>query len=467
MQFFQLSPTHIVSMFGTIAFIIIIGIASVRKVHTNDDFQTGGKNYGTFMVTGVIVGSLIGGSCTLGAAEMAFDFGISGWWYAIGCSVGCLIIALLYVKPFRANGKLTLQELIYDEFGQTAGILTSLIAPAGFLAGIVSQIAAAGALLTTLMNISMVQAVVVSIVIMISYAAFGGMKISGFLGVVKVILLYITVIGGGALALYLAGGLAALNRSLDPEVFNNFFVRGVTKELSSVISVSLGMLSTQTYIQAIVSAKRSKNAVNACLLSALTVLPVGLFSSWIGMYMRTEYPFIAAAQSFPLFIVNKMPPFVGGICLAGLLIVIISAGASMALGLSSVFSVDIYRKYINKCASDRRTLAVNRITVLAVMLISFVMAAASPNTLILEWGYLSFSLRLVGIVLPGLACLFFPGKLHPVFVTVSGPLGLAVMLLIKILHLTLDPTAVGFCTALIVCAAGYFIQLAKTIIKQM
>ena len=49
----------------------------------------------TCVVAGVIMGTLVGGSSTVGTAQLAFQFGMSAWWYTLGAGISCLILALM------------------------------------------------------------------------------------------------------------------------------------------------------------------------------------------------------------------------------------------------------------------------------------------------------------------------------------------------------------------------------------
>ena len=60
------------------------------------------------VVAGVITGTLVGGSSTIGTAQLAYQFGMSAWWYTLGAGISCLILALVYAKPLRRTGGSTL-----------------------------------------------------------------------------------------------------------------------------------------------------------------------------------------------------------------------------------------------------------------------------------------------------------------------------------------------------------------------
>lgn len=58
----------------TLALITAVGIYAGKKVKSARDFTTG-SNLGAPMIAGSLIGTLVGGSSTIGTAQLAFDYG--------------------------------------------------------------------------------------------------------------------------------------------------------------------------------------------------------------------------------------------------------------------------------------------------------------------------------------------------------------------------------------------------------
>lgn len=69
----------------------------------------------------------------------------------------------------------------------------------------------------------------------------------------------------------------------------------------SLFSMVIGVISTQTYVRALFSAEDSQTATTDCVTAALIVIPVGLPSVMIGMYMHAMHPEITAFLSLFIF----------------------------------------------------------------------------------------------------------------------------------------------------------------------
>ena len=142
------------------------------------------------VVAGIIMGTLVGGSSTVGTAQLAYNYGLSAWWFTLGAGIACLILALVYAVPLRRTGCPTLVGMIRQEFGSTAGMMASVLSAVGTFINIISQLISATAVIAVVMpSLDIVPAVVISAIFMVVYVIFGGTKGAGIVGIVKTVLL--------------------------------------------------------------------------------------------------------------------------------------------------------------------------------------------------------------------------------------------------------------------------------------
>jgi SSS family solute:Na+ symporter len=453
----SLGVWHIVSIVVTLALIMSLGVLSGRKVKNAADFNTGGKSAGALLVAGTITGTLIGGSSTIGTAELAYNFGLSAWWFTLGAALGCVLLAIIYAKPIRQSDCMTIQEIISTEYGKSAGLITSILTSIGIVLNIVAQILAANALLGSMFGLGALACSIVSIVIMACYVLFGGIKGSGMLGLVKLVLLYATALICGILALNMHGGFGAFSADLPHEEYFNFFARGIGKDLGMGLNVGLGVLSTQTYIQAALIGRSNKDAVRGCLMAAVLCPPVGFFSMLVGMYMHLHFPTMTAAEAFPDFIINYLPAPIAGVALATLLIAVVGTGSGMALGFGTIISNDIYKKFIDPNADGKRILLVSRVIILASLIVSAAFTLGNLGSAILSWGSMSMGLRAVVLLAPMTTALFLPGKIRSMAAILSSFLGVVAMIVGNFFPLPLDSLFLGLFVAVVVLLIDYFI----------
>ena len=113
--------------------------------------------------------------------------------------------------------------------------------------------------------------IIISAIVMVLYVVFGGSKGAGIVGILKLVLLYVTMVVCGIIALNSFGGVSGVTsamNSFSAELGRNLssiFCRGVGTDAGAGVSLILGVLTTQTYAQAIFNAKTDKDA-RTCLL---------------------------------------------------------------------------------------------------------------------------------------------------------------------------------------------------------
>ncbi len=122
----------------------------------------------------------------------------------------------------------------------------------------------------------------------------------------------------------------------------------------------------------------------------------------------TEGGAIANDNAAPWLIRNFVPAGFKGLILAALAAAIVSSLASMLNSTATIFTMDIYRPYLNKNASDKRTVSVGRITALAALVIAMLIAPALSN---LGQAF-QFIQEYTGIVSPGILAVFLAGLFY-------------------------------------------------------
>ena len=447
---------HYIGALLVIALIIGTGIYSGRQVKSAADFD-GGHNGTVGLVTGAIIGTLVGGSSTIGTAQLAYTYGFSAWWFTLGGGIGVLVLGLVFAKPLYNSGIKTLPQLFAAEYGEKNSTIVALLNSLGTFLSIVAQILSGVALITAVSSLTSWQGTILTIVLMLVYVLFGGSLGAGLVGIVKTILMYVSVGICGIFAIYISGGLDVFlnNPSLPHDVYFNLIARGATVDLGAGISLLLGVLTTQSYISAIITAKSLKVSRAGAILSAVLIPIIGVAGIVVGMYMRLNYPDIDTKMALPVFILDKMPPLAAGIMLATLLVAVVGTGAGLSLGMSSIFCRDIYKVYINKEAGPEKTLKVTRVIIVVILVVSAIFSCGNLGDLILGWSFMSMGLRGSVAFIPLCTALFMPGKVPPKYAMAAMIAGPVFTLIGKfILPATIDSLFLGIAVTIIITAVG-------------
>ena len=191
----------------------------------------------------------------------------------------------------------------------------------------------------------------------------------------------------------------------------SLFGRGFMVDSSALFSTLVGVISTQTCIQDVLSGKNGSISRKGVLLSAFLIPPNGIAGILIGFYMRVNYPDINSAQALPLFIIKHFNPLLSSIVLATLLIAATVTGASLILGISTMFTRDIYPKFFR--FNEKSALILSRLTIIIILFIALLFVKQNLYSLIIKWNFLSMGLRGITICFPLFGSIFFKKYITP------------------------------------------------------
>ncbi len=407
----KLSMMHMVSLVLTLALTMLPGIIASRRIKSADDYNVGGRSAGVGLVAGSIIGTIVGGAATVGTAQLGYKLGLTAWWFTLGSGIALLIMAAFYAKPLRASGLTTVAEFLVTNYGKPAGWLATVSSCAGIFFSIVASTLTALHLVAGIFGVNLYVSAMLILMITAGFVFFGGISGSGMAGIIKIVLIFASIFVGGILAFCNMGGSAGLAAALPAQPWFSLFGRGVEDGLFSLCSMIVGVISTQTYVQALFSAKDSKTAAVGCVTAACIVIPVGLPSVMIGMFMHVNHPEINSIDALPLYLSTYLPDWLGGIGLAALLLSALGSIAGLALGIGTMISRDIISK-LWRSATSVNLLWASRFSVLLAAAAAIVFVFFHLESSVLEWNYLSMALRGSGIFLPLTFCVFFSNRVR-------------------------------------------------------
>ena len=402
---------HLVSLVLTLILTMLPGIIASRRIKSADDYNVGGRSAGVGIVAGSIIGTIVGGAATVGTAQLGFKLGLTAWWFTLGSGIALLIMAAFYAKPLRASGLTTVAEFLVTNYGKPAGWLATVSSCAGIFFSIVASTLTALHLVAGIFGVNLCISALLILLITAGFVFLGGISGSGMAGIIKIILIFASIFVGGVLAYGDLGGSAGLTAALPAQPWFSLFGRGVEDGLFSLCSMIVGVISTQTYVQALFSARDSKTAAVGCVTAACIVIPVGLPSVMIGMFMHINHPEINSIDALPLYLSTYLPDWLGGIGLAALLLSALGSIAGLALGIGTMISRDIISK-LWRSATAVNLLWASRFSVLLAAAAAIVFVFFHLDSSVLEWNYLSMALRGSGIFLPLTFCVFFPHRVR-------------------------------------------------------
>ncbi|HXP95762.1 MAG TPA: sodium:solute symporter family protein [Telmatospirillum sp.] len=457
----SLGAGHLISLAATLVVILLITVLSSRSVTSAEGFSLCGRSSGAMLIAGGISGTCVGGAATIGSAQMAYSIGLSAWWFTLGMGLGLIVLAIFYASPLRRSGLETVPQYLGLHYGKAAGPLTSIISSLGILFSAVASALSGISMIALIFHLAPWQAAAAIIILVTIIVSFGGLKGAGISGLLKMAVIWVTLIAAGALASLALSGMADFDATFPSFPWFSLVGRGWPDCLGNAASLIVGVICTQTYIQAIYSASDAKVAATGTLAAALITIPVGLPSVAVGMFMHSAHPGIQPILALPMYLILYLPSWLGGIGLAGILFSVVGSIAGLALGIGTMVANDIGRGVLH-ITSDRRILRINRATVLVVTCLAMVISLSNADSFVLDWNYMSMALRGGGVFIPMTLAIFWPHRLSASWAVLSMAASTTAAVIGRaIFGLSINPLFIGLSVSLLIVVIGLIVSPAR------
>ena len=425
-----------------IAIVAIVGLS----VYTGMRGGKKGGKIGWGVAAGLIMGTLVGGTSTVGTAQLAFNYGMTAWWFTLGGGLGCLILGLIYVRPLRAQSSPTLVGMVRDEYGPKVGMAATILNSVGTFINILSQLIAASAVVVVVFEtMGTAVAIILSAVFMVLYVVFGGTKGAGIVGILKTVLLYLTMVICGVIVLRKCGGVGGFTDMVNNLHIANadgternlwsLFGRGFWTDFGSCMSLILGVLTTQTYAQAILTARSDRDGRIAAFISTILIPIIGIFGILVGLYMREVDPGISAKVALTKYITeySGIPDLLGGIMLGALFIASVGTGAGLSLGIATVVNRDLLSR--GRTVDAKKSDTANKLLIIVILAVAAVLTCILPADTIQDYAFLSMALRGCTVFAPLCFLIWAKGRVPSGYAMVSVVAGSVVALIYGVLKL--------------------------------
>ena len=189
----QQSATNWEAIIIFLAFVLLtLGITyrAARSTRSAADFYAAGGGISPGQNALAIAGDYMSAASFLGISALVFTSGFDGLIYSVGFLVGWPIVLFLIAERLRNLGRFTFADVASFRLDQTAIRILSAVGTLTVVAFyLIAQMVGAGSLIKLLFGLPYGYAVAIVGVLMIVYVAFGGMKATTSVQVIKACLL--------------------------------------------------------------------------------------------------------------------------------------------------------------------------------------------------------------------------------------------------------------------------------------
>ncbi|MBQ5395018.1 MAG: sodium/solute symporter [Alistipes sp.] len=437
------------------------------KEKSSNDYFLAGNTLTWWAVGASLIAANISAEQFIGMSGSAFASGIAIAAYEL-MAAATLIVVGKFLLPVMIERKIfTIPQFLRERYNWGVGLAFSIfwlflyvfinltsVAWLGALA--IKQIlgipAAPGMLLGMEIDMTLMVIILILFVIAGIYSIYGGLASVAWTDVMQVTFL----VGGGLITAYFAldfiagsldiqgGAIGALQEIMSklgaiegdrhfnlvvtrneaiPNITDDpyFTIPGIVVIVGALWLTNLGYWGFNQYIiQKGLAAKSLNEAKKGMIFAAFLKILIPFIVCIPGVcayYIMTQEPELyqtlageiaRSDDAYPFLIRNFTPTVVKGLSFAALAAAVISSLASMFNSTSTIFTMDIYKQFINKEASDRKLVSVGRITslsalVLALIAVYPIMGAADQAFQIIQ--------EYSGFVYPGVVVIFGLGLL--------------------------------------------------------
>ncbi|MEG0797396.1 MAG: sodium:solute symporter family protein [Acidaminococcaceae bacterium] len=393
---------YIVALFG------ISWYAKKRSEGSMENYALAGRKLNAPLIGVSIIGLAVGGASTIGVSEHAFKVGLAAGWYTIAWGIGAVVMGLFLARKYRQAEITTISELIERHHDNKAVILGVICQIVIQLVIISLQYIAGGSILHAIMPeiFDFRTGMIMSAVTFISITFIGGMWSASLANVLNIILIYGGIMVATWIQLSNVGGLGQLSLQLPPNIpwldpIAGVGLTGIMAWITVLVTVNL---SLQSIIQISLGAKDAATAKRGFIWGGILMIPIGFMAALLGVCAKASYPEAQAALALPQVIVS-MQPILAGTTLAALWAADVSTACNLLLSAGTMFSNDIYKRFINPTCSDAKQLSMMRLCVVIAGGLTVFMAMSISGILNTIMAGLSLTAAFSVLVI---VALFFP-----------------------------------------------------------
>jgi SSS family transporter len=353
----------------------------------------------------VLAATQISAGTFVGTLGRHYLTGVSWIWIWFGLWTGWIISAVFVAPKLRRFGALTVADYIGKRFAsEGAHTISAGLIIVTYTIYLTAQFQAMGEISSAIFGASPIWAMIALLATTGFYTALGGVHTSSYVEFVQTIVLLLALVLALPVVVYHAGGLVALGEyvgSIDPRITGWWFSAHDLLAFGLAFGFSIAAAPyemTRYYSMRDVSTVRY-----AIGISMVIQLLIGGSVMILGIGMRGLFPYLPSAdQASSIMASTVMAPVLGSLFLIMMIGAIIDTVNSVLLVTGGAFAHDLYKRLVDPQATERRLLAINRLSIVVLGLLPFWFALqryGDVQTIVIEQAKFIASFFFVPVVL--------------------------------------------------------------------
>ncbi len=421
-----------------------------KAVSDSHDFFLAEGSLTWWAIGASLIASNISAEQFIGMSGEGFNVGVAVAAYEWIAAVALIIIAIWFIPIYLKNKIYTMPQFLKTRYNETVALImaifwlflyifvnfTSIL----YLGSVAINELLGGGHLHTVMIVLMAMALLITL---------GGMKVIGYTDVIQVAVLII----GGLATIYLA--LQIVDERING-VANGSVITGFKTLMGQAPDHFHMILDKPTETTGVIGTENNNNIMKYIALPGIAMYFAG---QWIvnlnywgcnqyitqralganletarkgilfAGFMKLLMPVIVMLPGIAAYVLYKngqLPGFSGGkdgaysavlaflpaglkgLAVAALTAAIVASLAGKANSISTIFTLDIYKKYINKNSDEKKMVWTGRMTVFVSMIIAMIFTWSDTLGISQEGGF-TFIQKYTGFISPGVFAMFILG----------------------------------------------------------
>ncbi len=361
-------------VFLYLALVISIGLY-FRRSQTSAEYFLAGRSVGWLAIGASLFATNISSEHFIGLAGSGAATGLAVGHFEWMAVIIVLILGWVFVPFYLRSGVFTMPEFLERRFGPACRTYLTLVSIVGYIFTKISVALYAGSiLLEKLVGWNFYVSAIAMVIAAGVYTVAGGLS-----AVIYTELFQAGILITGALTLTLiglheAGGMVALRQSLPADFFH--MIKPMSDPNFPWTGIFIGIpvvgiwywCTDQVIVQRVLSAKDEANAKRGTILAGfLKILPVFILVL-PGLIARKLYPGIRGDEAYPTLMMNLLPPGLLGVVVAALIGALMASLASTFNSSSTLFTLDLYKRW-RPHASEKRLVLTGRLCTVVMVLL--------------------------------------------------------------------------------------------------
>ena len=345
---------YVALLIGYSAALTALGLWIARRVRGPADFFVAGRKLTWPYIAATMLAANIGAGATVGATGLAYQQGVSAWFWNASAGTGSLLLATLVGpriwKLAAERNYLTVGDFLDDRYGQSVRVIIASLIWFGALFILAGQLLLGAAVFAVVAGLPKWAGVLIGGAAMTGYFSAGGLLSSVGVSAVQLIVKFTGFAIAIPILLNAAGGLEAIAHTpgLPDTFFDPLFSAGANSGFTLLLLTGPNFIVSPGLIQKTYGAESARAVRLGVGANAIALLIFAFLPVFLGLAARALFPGIDERDLvLPTLLLHGLPVWLGALALAAVFSAEMGACEAILFMLSTSLSQDLYKRVVN------------------------------------------------------------------------------------------------------------------------